>query len=163
MLTHRLAQQPIQLLSGFVFPQVFFGAEFQLPEGMKALLAGRPFQNMAGRQFFNALDKRARAGHVVQRKVLIESCEIKRARNCRMRQQHLELRAEIDLAGLMRIIQRFDAHSVSGQDKPLARFLPERQSKHAFEFFKTRCVPLQESSQNNFGVGVGSKTVTAVS
>ena len=76
-----------------------------------------------------------------------------------MRQDRLQLRAEVQLIATARDVQRLDANSVARQHQAPAEFVQMRDREHAAQLLETGGVPLQESMQNGLGIAVGVERV----
>ena len=115
---------------------------------------------MARAQLFNALDHGCWSGDVVEREVAVKRIQIEAALDFRMKEDCLQLGAEVDFVTALGDVERFDADAVARQHQTPRRLFPQRHGKHAAQARETLRIPLDESVENGFGIGTGVKAVT---
>src|SRR6516225_2663467 len=106
-----------------------------------------PFQEVAWRQLFNALNQGVRTGHVVQSEIIMKSSEIQFARQIGVHKERFQLGAEINLLPSFADIERFHPKPVASENEPFFVCGPDCSRKHAMQAGKTALVPLQKSMQ----------------
>src|ERR1700692_1104695 len=86
MLSKGALHQAIQFFLGGVERPVFRWAEWQTPVGIRSYFSIAPFQPVTWRKFFDAVDERPRARHIIQREVTIQAGEADAPLDLRMRE-----------------------------------------------------------------------------
>ena len=155
------AQQRVEAPGGRIEIAGDGAAERQGPIRLGSHLAIAPLQPVSRSQLFDAVDQGPRTGHIVERKVAVESVETQVPGDFGMNQNGLKLGAEEEIAARAREIERLDAHAVAGQDEPALGLAPQGYREHAAQAGETAGVPFEKSGENGLRVGAGTKAVAA--
>src|ERR1700722_9056702 len=112
MLAKRALHQTVQFLFGGIQGPAVRWAERQTQVRIRSYLPPAPFQPLAWRKFFDAVDQGPRTRHVIQREVTIQALKADAAFNCRVSENGFEFRAEEKVFALTADIQRLNTHRV---------------------------------------------------
>src|SRR5690349_16001762 len=77
------------------------------------------------------------------------------------RQQRLDLRAENELAGDLRVMQRFDADRIAPEQQALSSTVPDRKGEDAIEVLRKGLALLFVEVDEDFGIGLCAEYVAA--
>src|ERR1700680_2544080 len=112
MLANGLLQKVIKLLSGRVQGAIGLRHTLQLPKMLTFDYTVSPLQPAPRGQPLDPFNQGLRPWDVIERKIVLQSSEIDSALDNFMTEEHLELRAEIQVGAHLRKIKWLDPHSV---------------------------------------------------
>ena len=160
-----VGQQHAQLVSniGLTAASERIGvAEGKLPIRAYRHVAVLGDQHVRRRKLGNSLERGARAQRKPEGEDLVERERIELCAHSGHCQQRLDLRSEIKAARVGGVVERPDSHPVARHHQALATLVPDREGEIAVEVRNAIDPLLLVELEENLGVGIGSKVMTAL-
>jgi hypothetical protein len=117
---------------------------------------------MARRQRANLSEGRSWWRDVIQGKIFAQGFFVRGQLKPWILQNSFQLRPENKFFCILIIKERLHAQTISGREKPLFLFIPDRERKHAIKSVETALSPGFKTVDNNFAVRLRTKSVTAI-
>ena len=107
---------------------------WQVPVGTHTNFSILKFQDVTGRNFLDRLECADRIENVAEIQVLQQGCLVDLSQFRRDRQNRFNFRTKVQAAIRQRIVQRFFAEPVAGQEQGLLSRVVKSERKHASQF-----------------------------
>ena len=124
-------------------------------------LAPLPGQKVAGGQLARLLEDRQRSRDRVEGQERLQGIRVEVARESRLPQQRLQLRAEGEDPIGDPVVEGLDPEPVPGQQQPAAARVPEREREHSPQLLDEAGPTLLVEVDQDLGVAVGGEGVAA--
>ena len=119
-----------------------------------------PREEVTRWQLGDPLEDGARAGHVLEREVVVERHGVELGRDPGCCHDRFQLRAKNEPAWLGHVVERLDPHPVTRQQQGPLLTVPDGESEHAVEALDEAVTPLLVAVHDDLGVAARPKPVT---